>query len=134
VATWERIYELKNGHLEDVSASFPDFYRAREATLTSDMEARRNQIQPSSEPDEEPCELMEADKILRFLKTPPTAGFERASLWMKGDSALRSKAVDVFADIGDEASLQKLAIMTKDSNVAVAESAQIALSNLKQKR
>jgi HEAT repeat protein len=77
---------------------------------------------------------MEADKILRFLKTPPTAGFERASLWMKGDSALRSKAVDVFADIGDEASLQKLAIMTKDSNVAVAESAQIALSNLKQKR
>jgi hypothetical protein len=111
VATWQKVYQWRNGKLTDNSATFPKFYKARLKTL-------RTQIPHESDPT---CDEMESDKILRYLGFSSKSGFARAMTWMKDpDESLRRKAVAVFADINDDASRKALAILKNDADPSVA--------------
>jgi hypothetical protein len=100
VATWTAVYTERDGILEEDSTSFPAFYLQRLNMLQGRLNGGE------AEPE---CIQMEADKIMRFLRTSPTAGFELAQRWVQGsEPALRAKGVAVFADIGDDPSKREL--------------------------
>lgn len=99
-ATWTVIYRERDGKMADDSASFGAFYQDRLRTLQDRLD------HGEAEPE---CIQMEVDKIKRFLGISPTAGFGLAQEWIQsGDASLRTKAIVVFGDIGDEPSRQEL--------------------------
>ncbi len=133
MATWTRLYRWRNGHFEDASASFRQFYenRLRQliAAAPSVAPGPRESASPARRDEEESgCALMEADKIRRFLGMSARAGFAQAVAWMgSADTSLRRKAIRVFDDIGDKDSLAKLGVLARDTDPSVAQAARGAL-------
>lgn len=129
IAVWQRLYSMQRGALVDVSASYPEFYKARkrdvDATIAKLGKAKVDTI----------CEVIESDKLDRFLGGSPTAGYTRAVTWMRSvDAAMRKRAARVFADIGDASSLAKLQVLSRDADRAVAASAQGDLERARKRR
>lgn len=143
VATWPVLYRLDRGRLNDVSAApeFNAFYRGQYDALGRDTGAEgfgttpANPASPAqakktiADPNAA-CKLVTQDKLARFLGFHATAGLERAQQWMNsGDTALRRKAVRVFADIGTDAAKRGLATMSHDRDPVVAQSARSELAH-----
>jgi hypothetical protein len=143
VATWPVLYRLDHGRLNDVSAApeFHAFYRSqydalgseagagafggKPASPASPVQAKKTITDPNA-----PCKLITLDKLARFLGFHATAGLDRAQLWMNsGDTALRRKAVRVFADIGTDAAQSSLVTMSHDRDPVVAQSARLELAH-----
>ena len=119
MAVWQRLLKLQHGALVDVSTSHPDLYKARKREVDATI-ARMNQEKADTS-----CELIELDKLDRFLGASPTAGYARALAWMRSaDPAMRRRAARVFADIGDTVSMANLQGLSHDTDPAVAASAQ----------
>jgi hypothetical protein len=80
-----------------------------------------------STPAADACAQVVRDKIDRLLGDK-TAGFSQAKAWMlSSDPSLRRKAVCVFEDIGDSASIVALRTLTKDKDDVVSLEANAAL-------
>lgn len=143
VATWPVLYRLDRGRLNDVSAApeFNAFYRGLYDALDRDtgaegfgtipaspaspVQAKKTIADPNAA-----CKLVTQDKLARFLGFHATAGLERAQQWMNsGDTALRRKAVRVFADIGTDAAKRSLATLSHDRDPVVAQSARSELAH-----
>ena len=119
MAVWQRLFRLQHGALVDVSTSHPDFYKARKREVDATI-AKMDQEKADTS-----CALIESDKLDRFLGASPTAGYARALAWMRSaDPAMRRRAARVFADIGDTVSMANLQGLSRDTDPAVAASAQ----------
>jgi HEAT repeat protein len=71
---------------------------------------------------------MQRDKLYRMAGSSPRAGFDAAEQWMKDpDPSMRRKAIDVFGDIADAASLMRLRELATDRDSVVAAKAQRVL-------
>jgi hypothetical protein len=129
MAVWQRLFRLQHGALVDVSTSHLDFYQARKREVEAAI-ARMDQEQADTS-----CELIESDKLDRFLGASPTAGYARALAWMRSaDPAMRKRAARVFADIGDTVSMANLQGLSRDTDPAVAASAQGGMADVKDRR
>ena len=98
--------------------------------LTRELERLERQLRiwEAHSNEELSCAIIEVDKLRRRLKIDPRAGARTAEQWMKASNPkLRSKAVFVFEDIGDEDARQKLNVLAKDADGSVASRARTAL-------
>jgi hypothetical protein len=124
---WRRLFKLQHGALVDVSASYPDFYTSRKREVDAAI--------AKMDPTKATCALIESDKLDRFLGASPAAGYKRAVRWMRSsDPAMRKRAARVFADIGDAGSLANLQKLARDTDAAVAVSAQGGMEQARKKR
>jgi hypothetical protein len=107
------------------TAVIPTYYRfSGEAFVTAtaehaaDYQALREKL--ISAPPADICSEVVADKVNRLLGDK-TAGFSHARAWMESsDPSVRRKAVRVFEDIGDSASLAALKVLSADKDPVVA--------------
>ena len=122
MAFWTKIYQLKATGLVDVSSSFASYYQSRLSELQQRV---TNETDPS-------CDMMEIVRIQRILGTAPAAEFALAQQWRTSpDPDMRSKAVDLFGDIGDRLSVLELRnISLGDSNNLVRSKATASLMRL----
>ena len=129
MAVWQRLFRLQHGALVDVSTSYPDFYKARKQNVDATI-AKMNRAKADTS-----CALIESDKLDRFLGASPTAGYKRAVTWMRSaDPVMRRRAARVFADIGNAVSLANLQDLARDTDPAVAASAQGGIEEARNRR
>ncbi|MBS4055988.1 MAG: hypothetical protein KGZ82_01565 [Bacteroidales bacterium] len=131
VATWPRIYQWTKDGFAEVGYNFPSFYKKHLEILKKrrrQLEMTSASLSRSASTEDVSCLLMEEDKIARFLKISPNAGFTKAIDWMMSNNPLlRSKAIRVFEDIGDQESLYNLSVLAGDSDPSIAISAKNTL-------
>ena len=120
VAIWTSIHATSNGNMADVCTEFNSYYKNRLQILQDRL---------SKGEDQPECAQMELDKIERFLKVSPSAGFERAQRWIQSNNpSLRSKAIVVFGDILDDPSKRELVKVVANGSDEDAAAAKIYLA------
>lgn len=121
VATWPRIYEVNDDSISDASSRYLGFYAARLTALQADSGTGAGTI----------CRDIETDKLKRVLGIADDAGFRRAEEWLKSsDIDLELKALAVFADIGNQASVDALTRSSFAPDSMVADVAKQYLARL----
>jgi hypothetical protein len=130
-AQWTSWFQWNGSSYDKKDSSFPAWYQKRHDDLATAINTAQGQPATNDGFElDESCDIMERDRIERFLGTNPKAGLDRALTWASSNSEqLQDRAIVVLANINDPVALQALQTLAHSSNQNIADDAQQALAS-----
>lgn len=119
-ATLPFVYSCSAERCSDVSDQSPEFYRAWQDSLISEL-LKSEASSSGAQRDNIPCLVMAIDKSQRLVGMNPKAGLSTAKQWARStDLFLQRKAVwtlsDIYVATGDSSVLKELKILAENGH------------------